>query len=236
VCLPTRGSRGTRVYGCAAYEAALRAKEELIENAAALMETPVETLNVTQGSVVPMDVTSGLSYAEIVRAKGSPVSTQGHYADKTTGPEASVCVQIVEVQIDVETGQVALRKVTTAHDVGTIINPVMHQGQIEGGVIMAMGYGLMEEMPSEDGKITTINLGDYKMPCIRDVPILKTALVRSPYGSGPYNSMSIGETPVIPFAAALANAVADALGMRVTSLPITAEKVLTELERVGGNS
>ena len=227
------GSRGTRVYGCAAYEAAVEARRTLFERAAELMDAPVDRLSVSQGSVVRTDGAGRLGYGEIVRAIGSPVSAQGHYADTTTGPEASVCVQIVEVAVDPETGQVSLRKVTTAHDVGTIINPLLHQGQIEGGIVMAVGYGTMEEMAVEDGRITVAHLGDYKIPSVRDVPVLQTAILRSPHGSGPYQSMSIGETPVIPFAAALANAVADAVGIRVTSLPVTAERVFAGIHGSG---
>ena len=221
------GSRGTRVYGCAAYEAAVDVRRVLLERAGQLMEAPVERLSVSRGSVVRTGGAGRLGYGEIVRAVGSPVSAEGHYADTTTGPEASVCVQVVEVAVDPETGQVSLRRVTTAHDAGTIINPLLHQGQIEGGIVMALGYGTMEEMAVEDGRITTAHLGDYKIPSARDIPILRTAILRSPHGSGPYHSRSIGETPVIPFAAALANAVADAAGVRVTTLPVTAERVFT---------
>jgi len=219
------GSRGTRVYGCAAYEAAVDVRRVLLERAGELMEAPVERLSVSRGSVVRTGSAGRLGYGEIVRAVGSPVSAEGHYADTTTGPEASVCVQVVEVAVDPETGQVSLRRVTTAHDAGTIINPLLHQGQIEGGIVMALGYGTMEEMAVEDGRITTAHLGDYKIPSARDIPVLRTAILRSPHGSGPYHSRSIGETPVIPFAAALANAVADAAGVRVTRLPVTAERV-----------
>ena len=82
----------------------------------------------------------------------------------------------------------------------------MHQGQIDGAIVMGVGYALMEDVQFDDDKVTTANLGDYKIPTIRDVPELRTALIQSDLGSGPYNSMSIGETPIIPFAAAVANA------------------------------
>ena len=98
---------------------------------------------------------------------------------------------------------------------------------------MALGHGTMEDMAVEDGRITTVHPGDYKIPSVRDVPVLRTAILRSPYGSGPYHSMSIGETPVIPFAAALANAVADAVGIRVTSLPVSAERVFAGIHGSG---
>ena len=107
-------------------------RQVLLERAGEMMEAPVERLSVSRGSVVRTGGAGRLDYGEIVRALGSPVSAEGHYADTTTGPEASVCVQVVEVAVDPETGQVSLRRVTTAHDAGTIINPLLHQGQIEG--------------------------------------------------------------------------------------------------------
>jgi CO/xanthine dehydrogenase Mo-binding subunit len=112
------------------------------------------------------------------------------------------------------------------------LNPLTHQGQIDGGVIMGFGYGVTEELVTdEDGRVMTANLGEYKIPNIKDIPALKTAIVQSQTGSGPYASMSIGETAIIPTAAAIANAVADAVGVRITSLPITAEKVFQALKR-----
>ncbi len=97
--------------------------------------------------------------------------------------------------------------------------------------MMGMGYGTIEELATDDGgKVMTANLGDYKIPNIKDIPNLKTAIVQSKTGSGPYNSMSIGETAIIPTAAAIANAVEDAVGVRIKSLPITAEKVLIALK------
>ena len=97
---------------------------------------------------------------------------------------------------------------------------------------MGMGYGIMEQIMTDDsGKVLTTNLGDYKIPNIKDIPQLTTSILQSDTGSGPYNSMSIGETAIIPTAAAIANAVEDAIGARVTSLPITAEKVLAAIKR-----
>jgi xanthine dehydrogenase molybdenum-binding subunit len=95
---------------------------------------------------------------------------------------------------------------------------------------MGMGYGLVENLAYDDsGKVLAANLGEYKIPNICDIPELNTAILQSNFGSGPYNSMSIGETALIPTAAAIANAVEDAVGVRITSLPITSEKVLTAL-------
>ncbi len=92
-----------------------------------------------------------------------------------------------------------------------------------------MGYALMEQLMIEDGKVTSTNFGDYKIPTIQDIPELKTFVTEIPKGPGPYNSMAIGETSNIPVAAAVANAIEDAVGVRIKSLPITAEKVFEAL-------
>jgi CO/xanthine dehydrogenase Mo-binding subunit len=105
----------------------------------------------------------------------------------------------------------------------------MHQAQIDGGVVMGMGYALMEEVMIDGGKVVTGNFGDGKIPSIRDIPKLKTVIQEFPVGNGPYGGMSIGEPPVVPTAAAIANAVHDAVGVRIYDLPITAEKVLKGL-------
>lgn len=225
------GSRGTRIYGNAAYLAVTALKEELSSIAAEAMGTEVNKVAVAEGGAIRLDAEQRMTFAELARAKGSSIRGEGHYNDTTMGPEASMCAEVAEVEVDPETGQVELRKVTAALNTGTIINPLMHQGQIEGAVIMGVGYALMEDVQFDDGKVTTANLGDYKLPSIRDIPELRTVLSQSDTGSGPYNSMSIGETPIIPLAAAVANAVADAIGSRVRSLPITAEKVLSRMSK-----
>ena len=227
------GSRGTRIYGNAAYLAVTALKEELLSIAAEAMGTEADKVAVVEGGVTQLDAERRMTFAEIAGVKGSSIRGEGHYNDTTMGPEASMCAQVAEVEVDPETGQVELRKVTAALNTGTIINPLMHQGQIDGAIVMGVGYALMEDVQFDDGKVTTANLGDYKIPTIRDVPELRTALIQSDLGSGPYKSMSIGETPIIPFAAAVANAVADATGARIHSLPITAEKVQSRMSKSG---
>ncbi len=92
-----------------------------------------------------------------------------------------------------------------------------------------MGFSLMEELAMADRKVTTLSFGDCKIPNIKDIPTLRTLVLERPLGPGPYHSMAIGETPVIPVAAAIANAIDEAVGVRIKSLPITAEKVFQEL-------
>jgi CO/xanthine dehydrogenase Mo-binding subunit len=123
-----------------------------------------------------------------------------------------------------------LRKLDTIHDVATILNPVGHQGQIDGGIVQGLGYVLMEEMVMEDGRVTTLNLGEYKIPNIQDIAPLRTTLVRSTAGASPFQSKEIGESAISQVAPAIANAIYDAVGVRIKGLPITAEKVFRALQ------
>jgi nicotinate dehydrogenase medium molybdopterin subunit len=136
---------------------------------------------------------------------------------------------VAEVRVDPETGQVTVDKLTTSHEVGTIVNPLMHQGQIEGGIIQGLGLALMEDLRLVDGRVTAAHLGEYKLPTIADTPTLATELVGSTDGPGPFAAKAIGESANILTAAALANAVYDACGVRIADLPITAEKVYATL-------
>lgn len=225
------GSRATRVYGNAAYDAAIKAVDEIKKSAAEHMGCPPDELVLAGGAVLDKRAERRMTYPELVKAKGSPISVLGSYSDTSKVHEASMCAQVAEVEVDPETGQVKLKKFISTHNTGTVLNPLMHQGQIEGGAVMGIGYALMEQLMIEDGKVATANFGDYKIPTIKDIPPLKTSVTENPRGSGPYNSMAIGETSNIPVAAAIANAVEDAVGVRITELPITSEKVLAALRK-----
>ena len=226
-----RGSSSTRVHGSSALDAAHKMRAEILKAAARLMNAAPDDLIIYDGGVTHGRAERRMTYAEIVRGNGAPLTAEGHYMNMADGPEASLVAQVAEVEVDAETGEVRVKKLTTAHNTGTILNPLTHQGQIDGGVIMGMGYGVIENLAyDESGKVLATNLGEYKIPNIQDIPELSTAIVQSDFGSGPYNSMSIGETALIPTAAAIANAVEDAVGVRIKSLPITAEKVLNALK------
>ena len=223
------GSRGTRVYGNAGYQAAVKAVEEIKKVAAEQMGTTPDQIVLFEGAALHKRAERRLTYAELIKAKRSPIVIEGQYSDTSKSHDASMCAQVAEVEVDPETGQVKLRKLISAHDTGTVLNPLMHQGQIEGGAIMAVGYALMEHLMIVDGKVVTTNFGDCKIPTIKDIPLFKTSVTESPKGAGPYNSMPIGETSNIAVAAAIANAVEDAVGVRIKSLPIAAEKVFEAL-------
>ena len=226
-----RGSSSTRVHGSSALDAARKMQTEILNAAGRAMQAAPEDLILYDGGVTHGRAERRMTYAEIVRAHGAPLTVEGHYVNMADGPEASLVAQVAEVEVDAETGEVRVKKLTTAHNTGAILNPLTHQGQIDGAVVMGMGYGLIENLAyDESGKVLAANLGEYKIPNIQDIPPLHTAILQSDFGSGPYNSMSIGETALIPTAAAIANAVEDAVGVRIKSLPITAEKVLNGLK------
>jgi CO/xanthine dehydrogenase Mo-binding subunit len=226
------GSRATRVYGNASYEAGVKARAELFAVAARKLGVDVKELGLANHSVVHKKSKRKLSFAEVVKIKGSPISVKGYYKSAEKSHDASVSAQIAEVHVDPETGQVTLRNMVSAHSTGKVINPLMHQGQVEGGVVFGLGFALMEEVMFDAGKITTTSFGEFKIPNITDIPPLKTAVMENvPAGPGPYNSLAIGEVANVPTAAAVANAVADACGVRITDLPVTAEKVYRALKK-----
>jgi carbon-monoxide dehydrogenase large subunit len=228
------GSRATRVYGNAGYEAALKAVEAIKQAAAEQLGAPAAEITLARGAALHPRMERRLTYGEIVKAKGSPIAVEGTFNDNSKVHAASMCVQVAEVEVDPETGHVQLKKFTSTHNTGTVLNPLMHQGQIEGGSMTGIGYALMEQVIINDGKVATANFGEYKIPTIADVPPFKSSVTEQPSGAGPYNSMPIGETANISTAAAIANAVEDACGVRITSLPITAEKIYDALH--GANS
>jgi CO/xanthine dehydrogenase Mo-binding subunit len=177
--------------------------------------------------------TAGASLATIAQAAaraGRTLEASHFYDAKSHAAVTSFTAQVAEVAVDPATGQVSVRHFTTTHDVGTVINPIGHQGQIEGGFIQGLGYALMEELPTEDGRISTLNLGDCKLPTIADIPPLKTVLIEDAVGPGPFRAKAIGEGSISAVAPAIANAVADACGVRILDLPITAEKVYFALK------
>ena len=225
------GSRATRVYGNASYEAGVKAREELFAFAAQALEVDPKELTLERGTVAHKASKRKMSFSEIVKFKGAPIYVRGYYKSSEKSHDASVSAQIAEVHVDPETGKISLRNMISAHTTGKVINPLMHQGQIEGGVVFGLGYALTEEVMFDGARITTTNFGEFKIPNITDIPPLKTHVMENvPAGPGPYNSLAIGEVANVPTAAAVANAVADACGVRITDLPVTSEKVYRALK------
>ncbi|MCC7347081.1 MAG: xanthine dehydrogenase family protein [Variibacter sp.] len=143
----------------------------------------------------------------------------------TTLNSPSFHAHAVDVSVDAGTGEVVINDYVVAQDVGFAINPTYVEGQIEGGVVQGLGQALSEEIVYEGGRVRNPNLTDYKMPTARDAPRVRSILVERPSEVGPFGAKGVGEPPVIEPPAAIANAIACAVGARVTSLPITAEKI-----------
>jgi nicotinate dehydrogenase medium molybdopterin subunit len=170
-----------------------------------------------------------------VTESGQALREVGHFVAKDRLGTLSFFAQLAEVEVDAETGRLTILKMTSVNDVGTIINPLVHQAQIEGGLIQGLGYAVMEHLQNQDGKIVTSNLGDYKIPAMSDIPRLETVNVYDFAGPGPFQSKPIGENTSTPTAAAIANAVYDATGIQIRDLPITSEKIFFALKN-GGQS
>ena len=148
-------------------------------------------------------------------------------------PDYTFGAHAAEVEVDTETGVVRVLRYAAAHDVGRAINPQSVEGQIEGGAVQGLGYGLMEEVVLEHGINLTTSFSTYLIPTAVDVPDVRAIVVESGEGLGPFNARGIGEPPIGPPAAAIANAIDDATGARITRLPITAERVARALGLIG---
>jgi len=163
-----------------------------------------------------------------LRTPEGPISGQWVLGRVPTYPSFSV--DIVTVEVDPETGRVRLLDVVAGQDVGRAVNPALVEGQMEGGATQGLGFGAMEGYRYNDaGRLMNPDLLDYPLPTALDIPTIRTVMVEEPAPDGPYGGKGVGEPPIIPGAAALANAIHDAIGARVTNLPITPERVLAAI-------
>lgn len=229
-----RASRMTYVAGNAIMQACDKLGEQLLDRAAKLLECRVDEVEFDRGRFsLRQDPGQQVSLRRLAAQATEPLGVSV-YEDYPYPEHISyLCAQIAEVEVDPDTGAVRVHRIVTAHDVGTIINPLMHQGQIDGATIMGMGQGIMEELVIDGGTVANNNLGDYKLPSIKDIPQLKTVLVKTTGGVGPLDSKPIGEFANNGPPAAIANAIADAVGVRVFDLPVKAEKVYQALKERG---
>jgi len=232
----TGGSKQTNTSGHAVYKAAREVREKLMILAARELGCKMEEVQ-HQGSKFAAPNRKSISVdntiALAIRENGGPVSHLTLYEPKDMPKVTGFSAQVAEVEVDPVTGEIDVTRLTTGHDTGVVLNHLTLQGQIDGGVINGLGFALMEENQIVDGKITTLNLGEAKLPCISDIPALKTVLLESPTGPTPFAGKAIGEMPNVPTAAAIANAVADAVGVRIFDLPLAAEKVYWALQNKG---
>jgi CO/xanthine dehydrogenase Mo-binding subunit len=242
----THASRTTFVGGNAARLAALKVKGELLAMAAAELEAPAAALDVRAGFVfVKANPSRRLAYEEVARAGhfrdgGRVLVAEAFYdpptamLDKDLQGNVSAAYtsafQAALVDVDPETGKIEVRKIASAHDVGRALNPGAAEGQVHGGIHMGLGYALSEQLVVEQGQILTQSFMDYAILKADDMPEIAVTLVESLDAEGPFGAKGLGESGVIPVAAAVANAVNDAIGIRFTELPITPARVRAALE------
>jgi CO/xanthine dehydrogenase Mo-binding subunit len=227
------GSKTTNSAGNAAANAADLLLARLVDAAAAEWECSNNAIEHRSGAFVgPKEQILSLREAASLAAGGEQLVCTGIFDPPDDRTVTAYCAQIAEVEVDPESGQVSVLRIVTAHDVGLVLNPLGHQGQINGGVIQGIGFAMVEDTPLVDGRISTAQMGDYKLVGIGDIPKLETVLIEEDAGPVPFRGKAIGELPNVPIAAAIANAVHDAVGVRIADLPITAEKVHAELRNV----
>jgi CO/xanthine dehydrogenase Mo-binding subunit len=229
------GQRITHVIGRAAQAGATELKSRLEELAAEAMGWPAGEVRLEQDRFVAGANSASFDAVAEQIAKGPPVEVEGAY-DGNHKPgepgEFEFAGYVVQASVDAETGTVSVDNVLLVADVGTIINPVAHQGQLEGGLMFGIGAALIEELGVQDGRITTPSLGDYKVPCQLDTPAFRTVLLHDPTGPGPLGAKAAGELTNTSVAPAVGNAIAAACGARLTHIPITAERILAALGAV----
>jgi len=245
-------SRVTYIAGNAIMRACAQARQILLEVAAEELGIGAEGLISRDGWIIVRDLPERrVALADVARkaeaGKGRPPIGAGSYNPPTTflDPETGhgkpyntyvYAAQIAEVEVDTETGEVQVLRLLAVHDCGRAINPLLVEGQIQGGMAMGMGYALSEEMVVHDGRVLNTTFADYLIPTALDVPSMAVDLVEMPDPTGPFGAKGVAEPALLPTAPAIVNAIYDAVGVRIRELPVTAERVLAALQARGGTA
>lgn len=247
----TWGSRVTTTAGNAVKLAAADARRQLLDVAAEMLEANAEDLDLGKGKVSvigsPDTAIPVINIARVVLARGggATIEGRGSFVPSTVempGEDGYGNVSLAypfathaaEVEVDTQTGQVKILKLVAAHDLGRAINPMLSEGQIDGGVAQGMGYALTEQLVEVDGRVLNPNLADYKTPIALGMPPIESILVEPVDPGSPLGVKGLGEVTLVPTPAAIANAVYDAVGVRIKEPPITPEKVLKALREKSG--
>ncbi|MDQ2818591.1 MAG: molybdopterin-dependent oxidoreductase [Candidatus Eremiobacteraeota bacterium] len=249
VDLGSYSSRVTFMAGNAARAAALKVREQITAAAAEKLGIPPRRCALSGRRVYdieqPQQQLTFIDAAQAAEAAFGTIVGVGSYtppklaADyKGSGvgpsPAYSYSACVAEVDVDLETGEIIVSKLTVAHDVGRAVNPAAVEGQIEGSAYMGLGEALMEEWPFRAREHKIPNLLDYKTPTSLDTPPIQAIIIETDDKEGPFGAKEAGQGPLNPVIPAIANAVADAMGVRVYSTPLTAEKVLKALDAASG--
>jgi CO/xanthine dehydrogenase Mo-binding subunit len=225
------GSKTTYTVGAAVQAAARDARNQLFRIAADMLEASPDDMEMRDGRIMVRGVPEKhVTLQQIANntmnfgAPYEPIFGSGRSAIRVASP--AFAVHVAKVAVDPETGEVRVLDYAAAQDVGRAINPAEVEGQIHGGVTQGIGWALFEGMAyDEDGQLLTSTLMDYALPHSQDIPTIATLLVEVPSGLGPFGARGVGEPPVVPVAAAIANAIHDATGARLTHIPMTPERV-----------
>jgi CO/xanthine dehydrogenase Mo-binding subunit len=234
---PTSASRVTYVTGNAVMKAARAVKATMQSVAEEILGEKV--LVFVDGEIRSEYPGKSISFQKLARAchlRGKQiVETAWHdITTKDVDPETgqgdaystyAYAAQLAEVEVDTETGEIQVLRILAAHDVGKAINPSNVEAQIEGGVVMGMGYALEEEIKMAGGFLKTKSLGEYMLPTSMDVPAIEPYIVEVPISKGPYGAKGVGEPALIPTAPAIINAICNALDIRITELPANLERI-----------
>lgn len=238
-------TRQTYMIGNAVALACQEARQRLLKEIAEEWQVSMDEIICSNGKIHTSDQSRSMSMSEAVefcKSRGVVPVGSGSFTANHTGldPEDGsgrpwqsyvYGAQVAEVDVDTETGEVQVLGVWAAHDVGRAVNPQGVEGQIEGGVVMAVGQTLMEEYKQEGGYPSTQNLAKYILPTSLDVPQINSVIIEDPDPLSPIGVKGIGEPSMIPTAPAIINAIYDAVGVRIHSLPATPEKVLAALRQ-----
>jgi CO/xanthine dehydrogenase Mo-binding subunit len=222
----TGGSRVTFATGWAAYEAAQDIKRQMIARAAQIWNVTAEKVSYNHG--VLSDSTRRMTFAELagkLHATGGTIV--GRASVDPPGVGGAYATHIVDVEVDPDTGKVTVLRYTAVQDVGRAIHPSYVEGQMQGGAVQGIGWALNEEYIYNDrGEMTNASYLDYRMPTSLDLPMIDTVLVEVPNPGHPYGVRGVGEVPIVPPPAALANAIYRAVGVRMTQLPMSPGRVV----------
>src|SRR5712692_6342193 len=235
------GSKTIYTVGSAVLAAARDARTQVFAIAAEMLEASAEDMELRDGKVMVRGVPEkGVTLQQIAAdsmrfgAPYEPVYGRGRSANRVSSP--MFAAHLAKVAVDPETGEVRVLDYVAAQDVGRAINLAEVEGQIHGGVVQGIGWALYEGMIyDENGQLLTSTLMDYALPQSQDMPAIKPLLVEVPAQRGPLGAKGVGEPPVVPVAAAIANAISDAVGVRMTQLPMTPERLFAALrmDRLG---
>jgi len=244
---PVSASRSTFVQGAAIVNACGQLKDALFEMLSEKFGVSRENISIVDENIINTEnsrkIISFVEAAGEMHNRGMRTRFSGWYSNMThdVDPETSQgdafrqyawASQVAEVEVDLDTGVVKVLKIASATDAGQAVNPMLVEGQIEGGAIQGLGYALMEEMKVQNGEFLNASLSNYIIPTAKDSPIIESLIVEVPDPNSPHGVKGVGEPAMIPTAPAILNAINNAIGKRIYDLPASPERILSALGKI----